>query len=46
LDGDWNAPEAMSKLQQRIEAVQATLSRRKQEIAENSAWANKIFLIL
>ena len=46
LDGDWNAPEAMSKLQQRIEAVQGALSRRKQEIAENSAWANKMFLIL
>jgi hypothetical protein len=46
LDGDWNALEAMNNVQKRIEAIQAALSRRKQEIAENSASTNRTFLIL
>ncbi len=46
FDGDWNAPAAMSQTQQRIEAIQAILSHRIQEITENSSWANQIFLAL
>jgi hypothetical protein len=46
LDGDWNAEAAMSQTQRRIEAIQAALSHRTQEITENSSWANQIFLAL
>ena len=46
FDGDWNAEEAMSWTQRRVEAVQAALSHRTQEITENSSWANQVFLAL
>jgi hypothetical protein len=46
FDGDWNAEAAMSQTQRRIEAIQTALSHRTQEIAENSSWANQVFLAL
>jgi hypothetical protein len=45
FDGDWNVATAVPQMQKRIEAVQATLHDRKQEVAQNSATANRVFLI-
>jgi hypothetical protein len=44
-DGNWNFATAMPQMQKRIEAVQTTLQKRKQEVAESSAAANRIFLV-
>jgi hypothetical protein len=44
-DGDWKFSTAMPQMQKRIEAVQTTLQKRKTEVAESSATANRIFLI-
>ena len=43
--GDWNFATAMPQMQKRIEAVQTTLQKRKQEVAESSATATRIFLV-
>jgi hypothetical protein len=45
-DGDWNFEAAMTKTQQRIEAIQASLGSRRQEVAENSSIANRVFFVL
>ena len=45
FDGDWNVATAVPQMQKRIEAVQTTLHDRKQEVAQNSATANRVFLI-
>ena len=36
----------MTKTQRRIEAIQASLQSRRQEVAENSSIANRVFFVL
>ena len=36
----------MTKTQQRIDAIQAFLESRRQEVAENSSMANRVFFVL
>jgi hypothetical protein len=45
-DGDWNFEAAMTKTQRRIEAIQAALQSRRQEVAESSSIANRVFFVL
>ena len=45
-DGDRNFEAAMTKTQQRIDAIQALLGSRRQEVAENSSMANRVFFVL
>ena len=45
-DGDWNFEAAMTMTQQRIEAIHASLRNRRQEVADSSSSANRVFFVL
>jgi len=43
FDGNWDADVAMRQTQERIEAIQSALGRRKQKITAQNVWVNRIF---